>query len=356
MTDRTRPPMPLTFVVSTGRAGSTLLSRMLALHPEVLSISEFFTVLQGILRRWPYPDGDMDGREFWHLASSPDPLADALVKNGQKVPEMFYPYETGRFKAETGVPNICHSTLSLLSDDPDSLYDELAAEIPSWPRRSGPDQYRALFGLLAATLGRPVVVERSGGSVILVRTLREQFPEARFVLMHRNGVDTALSMSRFPMFRLGMLAVRAAALAGLPANATMDQIQAALPDQYAGVLSPPYDLSALPGMRMSPVPFGQRWSEMMRYATSALAALPSDIQSQLGYEDLLADPAAELTRLAGFLGVPADPDWIEAAAKLISAERGGVASDPADLVAELRAACEPGDRALAAFLAERASR
>jgi len=348
--------MPITFVVSTGRAGSTLLSCMLALHPQVLSVSEFFTVLQGMLRRYPYPDGDMDGRELWQLASAPDPLADALVKNGQAVPEMFYPYQTGRFRAETGVPNICHSTLSLLSDDPDSLYDQLAAQVPGWPRRPAADQYRALLGLLADILGRPVVVERSGGSVILIGKLREQFPEARFVLMYRDGMDTALSMSKFAMFKLGMLVVRAGQIAGLPANASMDQIQASLPDEFSCVLSPPYDLSGLPAMRMSPVLFGQRWSEMIRYGTSALAELPADIQSQLGYEDLLADPAAELTRLAGFLGVPGDPDWIEAASKLIYADRVGTAGrlEP-HLAAELREACEPGRQALEAFLAERTS-
>jgi hypothetical protein len=346
--------MPITFVVSTGRAGSTLLSRMLALHPDVLSVSEFFTVLQGMLRRYPYPDGDMDGRQFWQLASAADPLADALVKNGLTVPEMFYPYQTGRFKAETGVPNICHSTLSLLSDDPDSLYDELAVQVPSWPRRPAADQYRALFALLSGILGRPVVVERSGGSVILIGKLRQQFPEARFVLMHRDGMDTALSMSKFPMFKLGMLVVRAGQLAGLPADATMDQIQANLPAEFSGVLSPPYDLSGLPAMRMPPALFARRWSQMIQYGTSALAQLPADIQGQLGYEDLLADPAAELTRLAGFLGVPAEPDWIEAAAKLIYSGRVGTASqlDP-DLAAELREACEPGGRALAEYLAER---
>jgi hypothetical protein len=345
--------MPITFVVSTGRAGSTLLSRMLALHPHVLSVSEFFTVLQGMLRRLPYPDADMDGPELWRLASAPDPLADALVANGQAVPEMFYPYQTGRFKARTGVPNICHSTLSLLSEDPDRLYDDLAARVPSWPRRCAADQYRALFGLLGELLGRPVVVERSGGSVILIRKLRQQFPEARFVFMHRNGIDTALSMSEFPMFKLGMLVVRAGEMAGLPAGATMDQIQANLPDEFKGVLSPPYDLSGLPAMRMPPTLFGRRWSAMISHGTVALAELPGDIRDQLGYEALLADPAAELTRLAAFLGVPAEPDWIDAAAKLISADRPGAsrALDPA-LAAELREACEPGRQALAAFLAE----
>jgi hypothetical protein len=344
--------MPLTFVVSTGRAGSTLLSRMLALHPQVLSISEFFSVLQGILRRYPYPDAEMDGKGLWNLVTAPDALADAMIRNGQAVPEMFYPYGTGRFTAEAGIPNICHSTLSLLSDDPDGLYDQLADVVPSWPLRSAADQYRALFGLLSDLLGRPVVVERSGGSVILIRKLRREFPEARYVLMYRDGVDTALSMTKFPMFKLGMMVVEAGDLAGLPPDATMPEIQASLPEKYRGILSPPYDLSGLPALEMSPLQFGETWSEMIEFATEELARFPAGIRSQLGYEDLLADPAAELTRLAGFLGVTAEPDWIGAAARLITPRTKSAATelDPA-LAARLRETCAPGYAALEAFLA-----
>jgi hypothetical protein len=155
----------------------------------------------------------------------------------------------------------------------------------------------------------------------------------------------------------------------------MDEIQASLPDEFAGVLSPPYDLSGLPAMRMSPVQFGKRWSAMIRYGTSALAELPAHARGQLGYEDLLADPGAELTRLAAFLGVPAEQDWLDASAKLIAGDRGGTgragggagagagagragtgragaarALDP-DVAAQLREACAPGYEALAAFLA-----
>jgi hypothetical protein len=65
---------------------------------------------------------------------------------------MFYPYDRGRYRPESGIPVICHSTLSPLSDDPDGLLDLPAAELPGWPRHSAAGQYRALFAFLA---GRP---------------------------------------------------------------------------------------------------------------------------------------------------------------------------------------------------------
>jgi hypothetical protein len=345
----------LTFVVSTGRAGSTLLSRMLHEHPDVLSVSEFFAVLQGVLRRNAYPGGELDGAALWKLVSAPDPIADALVRDGLASPEMFYPYATGRYRPQAGIPVICHSTLSLLSEDPDGLLDVLAAELPGWPRRSAADQYRALFAFLAGHLGRPVVVERSGGSLILVRLLRREFPEARFVHMHRDGPDCALSMSKFPMFRLGIVTLRAALAAGLPAGSTLAQIQAALPDAYAGVLSPPYDLTGLAGLDIAPSVFGGIWSDMVTGGMAALGALPTGTWSMLAYEDLLADPAAELRRLAEFIGVAATPGWLAAAGALADPVRAGAAArlDPAEL-GRLRDACAPGMAAIQAWQAKAA--
>ena len=341
--------MNLTFVVSSGRAGSTLISRILHEHPDVLSVSEFFAALMGVLRRLPYPGHEMDGEELWRILAKQDHLADALVEHGLQSPEMFYPYGRGRFTPQTGIPIICHSTLSLLSDDPDALFDQLAAEVPGWPLRPAADQYRALFAHLATMLGRSVVVERSGGSLVEVEMLRREFPEARLVHMYRDGPDCALSMSRFPMFQIGIVTYHAALEAGLGGQASWDEIQAVLPERYAGLLSPPYDLSRLAEFEFEPVFFGGMWSQMMKYGVKVLSGMPTGLWDTLGYADLLRDPATELTRLAGFIGVAATPQWLAAASRLIDPSQQGKAAtlDPETLAA-LRTACEPGEAAVAA--------
>jgi hypothetical protein len=340
--------MTLTFVVSSGRAGSTMLSQILHEHPDVLSVSEFFACLQGVLRRLPYPGHDMDGDELWRMLSAPDPIADALVRHKMTSPEMFYPYDRGRFTASTGIPIICHSTLSLLSDDPDALFDQLAAEIPGWPRRPAADQYRAVFGYLARLLGRSVVVERSGGSVILIRLLRDQFPQARLVHMYRDGPDCALSMRAFPMFQVGAVTYLAAREAGLPGGAYWQRIQDVLPDRFAGLLSPPYDLSRLTEFEFGLEYFGSLWSGMMTGAVAALGDLPGDQWDTLSYADLLRDPTAELSRLAAFLGVEATPRWLATGGRLVDRSRAGKSArlSQEDL-ARLREACAPGMAALA---------
>ncbi|MFG2525973.1 sulfotransferase [Streptomyces sp. NPDC048527] len=61
----TRPPM--TFVVGTGRSGSTALSEILRLHPAVLSLSELLATIEpGAL-----PEEPLDGEEFWEILALP---------------------------------------------------------------------------------------------------------------------------------------------------------------------------------------------------------------------------------------------------------------------------------------------
>src|SRR5580658_3590333 len=62
---------PLTIVLGTGRCGSTMLSHLLAMHPEVLSMSEFWNCFEEYADEFAreantvLPGHDMTGAEFW---------------------------------------------------------------------------------------------------------------------------------------------------------------------------------------------------------------------------------------------------------------------------------------------------
>lgn len=225
--------------------------------------------------------------------------------------------------------------------------------MPHWPRRPAADQYRAFFTHLARLLGRRVVVERSAASLLQIPQLRRLFPGARFVHMYRDGPDCALSMSRRPAFRREMLLVHAmktARAAGLDTPSPR-RIEDAMPERFRGLLVPPYDA---PRFRAYPLPVAAfargYWTAMVRAGVSALAEVPADRRADLRYEDLLADPDGELTRLAGFLGVPAPAAWLTAARHAVDPARRGAAEaqlSPEEYAA-VRAACAPGTQALAA--------
>jgi hypothetical protein len=329
-----------------------MLSRLLREHPDVLSMSEFFSTLRIAAASGPagFPASDMDGAQLWRLLASPFPMLDAMISDGLRTDEMIYP-DDGRFAPGTGIPLVSHYVLPMLGADPDWLFDTLAAEVPRWPRRPAAAQYQSLFGFLAGLLRRPVVVERSASSLHLIPLLHAQFPAARFVHLYRDGPDCALSMSRHPAFRREILAIGAVRTTKLPAGSTLQQVNDALPERLRGLICPPYDARKL---RDFPIPvevFGRdRWSPMICAGVAALAQVPEKARTSLRYEDLLAEPEASLARLAHFIGITAAEEWLKQGGRTVDPARTGTASaqlEP-DALARLRAACEPGTRALAA--------
>jgi len=351
--------MRLTFVVGTGRCGSTMLSAILREHPDVLSMSEFFGSLRAAARGGPFLTGELDGRELWRLLASPFPMLDEMVSSGLRIADMGYPLGRGRFTPATGVPLICHYVLPMLTSDPDSLYDTLAAVVPAWPRRPVAAQCEAFFAYLAERLGRPVVVERSAASLNMVGALSEQFPAARFVHLYRDGPDCALSMSRHPVFRREILALAAAHQAGHQAGwaAGLDrpvplEPGTAVPERFAGLVFPPYDAAKLMSYPIPVEAFGRyQWSPMICAGVEALSRLPPGRCLSLRYEDLLAAPAATLVAFCEFIEVTAPLSWLAAARKIVDPARSGAAAQLAPAVlAAVRTACEPGARALAATM------
>ncbi|MGC9501127.1 hypothetical protein [Streptomyces sp. WG7] len=201
------------------------------------------------------------------------------------------------------------------------------------------------------TVRRPgAVVERSGLSLGKVGQPRVLFPQARFVHLYRSGPDCALSMSRHIAFRMIPMMLEIAERCGVdsPYELTAEHF-AQVPPDPAPLLTGTYD-PALIMDRPIPFPvFGDMWLRWIVDGVRNLEELPAGIRTSLSYEDLLAEPREELTRPAGFIGVEARPDWLEAAAGLLDGDgRRGSAGllDPAEPEA-LRQSCAEGTAALA---------
>ncbi|ONK14514.1 sulfotransferase [Streptomyces sp. MP131-18] len=305
----------LTFVVGTGRSGSTALSRVLNQHPDILSLNEYLSTLGD--PDVALPAHPIDGRTFLRLLAEPHFAFDAMIRDGVPMPEFLCP--------RPGSPALCLMVLPHLTGEPEAVLRDLAGEIAAWPARAAAVHHLALIGLLRARFGGEAVVERSGYSLRWVPRLHAAFPAARFVHLHRNGPDCALSMSRHVGYRV-IRAIRDAPGA--------EQRPAAALRAHAD---------------MSPVRFGTLWSELITEGVGHLGEVPGAQRSVLAYEDLLNDPAGELTRLAAFLGVPAPRDWLAAARTHLDPTRRGAAGrlPPAELT-RLTESCTAGTRALAA--------
>lgn len=119
-----------TFIVGTGRCGSTLLSNLLRQHPDILSLSEFFSLATDLGGRIDacFPSQPMSAEAFLGLVAARLPKTNLMYRHDVAMDEVLYrPAADARYTVETGVPAILQTTLPHLSHDPEALFDEVCA-------------------------------------------------------------------------------------------------------------------------------------------------------------------------------------------------------------------------------------
>jgi hypothetical protein len=324
----------LRFIVGTGRCGSTLLSSMLALHPGVCSIFEFFTGLDWGSR---FAEGPVSGPAFAELIGRPQPVIDAVLRRGYPVEEVSYPFGRGRFARGDSMPWILVAMLPRLSDDPDRLFDQLiefARALPTQPLRS---HYPQLFGWLAARSGRRFPIERSGSSIDYLASLHAFFPDARFLQLHRDGRETALSMREHHAYRVPISLMYDAPVASGHRPSELGAIDFTAPPREDD------PISQILASRPPAAAFGRYWSDQIVRGHQALARIEPGHYFEVRFEDLIAQPRQVLGAIARFFELPGDEAWLARGAALV---RGVPPARVGSLAPEERAAleeaCRPG--------------
>lgn len=184
-----------TLIVSTGRCGSTLMSDLMNLHPDVLSLSEFFTVLGPGVWRLP----DMDGPQLWELMCGGPPGYQELLRLAWS-PEMLA--EEGSDPDPLELIPIPHLARRHRVPEPMSVRRAFQTAVEAQPRAPVAEHFPAIFDAVRSRLARKCWVERSGGSLAYVAELLKAFPGARIICLHRDERATVLSMSKHPYFKL----------------------------------------------------------------------------------------------------------------------------------------------------------
>ena len=326
-------------VLSTGRCGSTMVSEVLSTHPDVLSLSEFFISLgmKALIRK------RLNGEALWGICRRHSPGLRAMLAGDRD--RILYPFDTPQARYSThDIPSILCVALPHLTPDYEALYDELEPIVRGRPKATLSDQYLFLFDWLCKRLGRRVWVERSGGSLLFGRRLMGLFPQARVVHIHRDGRDTALSMSKHPAFKAG--------------PALMQRLQRMGVDPYGGDPIPnlnPFTLFRFRFINMQKMmrqgaaleAYGDLWSRMILSSRSYLSSLPPDQFLSLRYEDVLQHPREKLRELIAFIDPSlVDDAWLDAATRIPRPNPSKFSSlDPA-AQRRLTEACAPGLEAL----------
>jgi hypothetical protein len=309
------------FIVGTGRCGSTLLSLMMAEHTNVVSLHEFFTGLDWGRRFQP---GAVDGLDFADVIGAEQPVTTEVVRRGYTSDEICYPFgdERARYRRGDPVPWLLVSMISRLTPDPDPVFDELLEWARERQLATMAEHYRALFSWMAARSGGSAWIERSGSSLDYLEALVGEFPDGRFVHIHRDGHEAALSIRDHRFFRLGVALFMDLFPPDLDRDAQVTHAIETAPPLWA---------------------VGRYWSDQVLRGYRALPALDRAQYLAIRFEDLVTRPAEIVGQVATFLDLPVDSRFAERAAGLVRGpppERfGSLTPDEKD---ELGRACLPG--------------
>jgi hypothetical protein len=287
------------------------LSELLRLHPRVLSISELFSMLGGPR---VFEQASLTGAEHWNLLSRIAPDFIELLRIA-RVPEVLQVSEHASDYSPLELVTLPHLSLG------GGALRELAALFDSAQVASPAAHFERLFSWLSQRCKRELWVERSGGSIEYGEQICRAWPDAKLILLTRDGRDTAYSMAHHPMFRVRVARILARDFA-LPVRACLD--------------------AEIPYHR-----FGAYWSALMIKAQRLLRNKSPEDVFMLRYEQLVAAPRATVAALARFLtGEEAPASWLDQAQQRVRVVPSHWMSLPESERAALEASCLPGLRCL----------
>lgn len=298
---------------------------MMDKHPEVVCLHEFFTGLDWGRR---FQSGQVDAAELTDFLTAEQAVTTEVLARGYTADEICYPFgePQARLKVGDRLPWLLISMLSRLSDDPDTLFTKLESYLRERPTQPLQRHYPQIFDWLARESGGRLWIERSGSSVDYMADLIAMFPDARFVHIHRDGREAALSIRAHPFYRLGV---------ALLMNLFPDHLEEDKLIDY--VLETPPPLEAV----------GEYWSNQVVNGKQAAELLDDRHYLEVSFEALVENPVSVLHDISAFFELPPDETFLQEAAALsrgLPARRFEQLSDNEQ--AQLEKACLPGMRLL----------
>ena len=327
------------FIVGTGRCGSTILPRMVNLHPDVAVFNEFLIAMH-FYDKWV--ERDLSGAQ---MADIIDCGIDAGSGAFKKIiahlvtPEVTFeggaaslPKDASAYR-DNVFPDVLLLPLPHLFDEPEKALADLMDFVRAQPTQKLSRHYIAMFEYLTAKAGKKIWTERSGGSIAWMPEMLDLFPDGKYLHLHRNPLDVALSMQRHNHFR-----VRAFKYFDLK---TKDGIRWSDLDETDLNNNLPIS-PRLKSVMEHDVPleyFLEDVNECILRGMKEVKRLAPAQYAEIAFEEIMADPKAALRRLADFFDLAPDETWLAAAAALLKSGQAAQNTPTAEQTALLQRHC-----------------
>lgn len=317
-----------------------MVSNILNRHPRVLSLSEFFSYLGMRAFRRRRPTGDW----MWSLYSHHRIRTGLMVREDYE--ELLYPFhEPGSRFTRHDIPPILCATLPHLTDEHEALFEELEPVVRGQPRQLLADHFQHLFGWLCARFGRDVWAERSGGSLLFASALLRRFDDARVIHVYRDGRDTALSMSRHYPFRMLVASLRILRSRGIDVMGLIsrDRLWDLVNPWMEPVVNAFIKPERLPYDELTLSDFATLWNVLIAKGHRLFGDLPSERLLNVRFEDVQAEPEAQIRRLIQFIDPSLeDETWLREVSSIPRRTPSKFERLPARERAAVTEACRPG--------------
>ena len=317
-----------------------MISGMLNRHPDILSMSEFFSMLS----LGAFAGKKVNGERMWRLLSQPGKWMGVIGR--ESFSELLYPLRApgARFDAAT-LPPIMAVTLPHLTDRYEQLYEEIGPFVRAQSTALPADHYRALFTWLGERLGKKLWIERHGGSLVMASRLLRHFPEARVVHVFRDGRDATLSMSVHPPFRLALALMRRARRRGIDLYRALERLEGG--DRLTSMLWTLQwrilDINDLLSAEVSLTEVAEFWSRMIETGHRVFGHFGPDRLLELRFEDMQEHPEREARRLIEFISPELDARaWIAEVARIPRRTQSKFTRLDPDTRQAITETCRPG--------------
>lgn len=248
------------FILGPARSGTSLLYRLLCLHPQVSFTTNWNSRFPNVpavasLQRATRASRSLRGRWFQsdgnaYVYGRKRPLSERLIPA---------PVEGEPVFAAAGITE--EATMSR-SDAGHVLGERIAS--------------------IARYAGGTHFINKRVANNRRVGILHDALPGARFVTTVRDGRAVALSLSKvdwWPQSTVWWAGVT--------------------PSEWQVRGGDPWELCA------------ENWVREVEVIEQGLASVPTDLQHSTTYEELVSDPIGVLTRIANEIGLAADPSWLD---------------------------------------------